>query len=216
MKINHFALAAAGAAVCLAGAAHAEDFTPKAAGTVMLNVRITDVDPTGSDPISTTAGAATGLNAKVSDTFIPSVGLSYFFTDNLAVEVIATTTKHTVKAQGGATNVEVKDTWVLPPVVSLQYHFAPAAKFSPYVGVGVNYMLFYSGANKNGFNLKIDNGFGAALEAGFDIATQGRWSLNADLKKVFFSTDATDAKNGLKTTVHLDPWVASVGVGYKF
>ena len=106
MKINHFALAAAGAAVCLAGAAHAEDFTPKAAGTVMLNVRITDVDPTGSDPISTTAGAATGLNAKVSDTFIPSVGLSYFFTDNLAVEVIATTTKHTVKAQGGATNGE--------------------------------------------------------------------------------------------------------------
>ena len=215
MKFNHLLIAAA-AAVGVAGAAHADDFKAKSAGTVMLNLRISDVAPDVNDAITTLAGAPTGLHANVSKEFMPSLGLTYFFTDHIAVEAIATTTRHTIKAQGPGTNVEVKDTWVLPPVVSLQYHFAPAAKVSPYVGAGVNYMAFYSGSNKNGFNLKLKNGFGTALEAGADIATKGPWSINLDVKKVFFQTKATDAKNGLKSTVNLDPWVISAGVGYKF
>ena len=101
-------------------------------------------------------------------------------------------------------------------MVALQYHFAPTAKVSPYVGAGANYMLFYSGKNKNGFQFKVDNGFGDALQAGVDVAMTGRWTLNADLKKIFFQTKATDTKAGLKTTVNLDPWVASVGFGYRF
>jgi outer membrane protein len=215
MNINHFAIGL-GAALALAGAAQAEDFKPKAAGEIMLNVRISDVAPANGDAITTLAGAATGLNAKVSSEVMPSLGLTYFITDHWAVEAIATTTEHRIKAQGGATNVEVKKTWVLPPVVSLQYHFAPTAKVSPYVGAGVNYMLFYGGSDENGFRLRVKNGFGTALEAGVDIATVGAWSVNLDAKKVFFQTKATDTKNGLKSTVNLDPWVLSAGVGYKF
>lgn len=48
--------------------------------------------------------------------------------------------------------------WVLPPVVALQHHLAPAARVSPCVGGEVNYMLFYGGSDKNGFKLKIDDG----------------------------------------------------------
>ena len=217
MKINKFTLVlAAGAALMSAAAAQAEEFTPKAAGTVVLDVRLSDVAPTGSDPVTTLAGGATGLHAKATDSVMPTIGVTYFFTPNWAVEAIAGTTHHTVKAVGGATNVEVRDTWVLPPVVALQYHFAPTAKVSPYVGAGANYMLFYSGKNKNGFQFKVDNGFGEALQAGVDVAMTGRWTLNADLKKIFFQTKATDTKAGLKTTVNLDPWVASVGFGYRF
>lgn len=211
-----FGAAALVAALAVAGVAQAQDFKPKAKGDIVLNVRVTDVAPTGSDPIVTLAGAATGLRAKASYDVMPTVGLTYFLTDNIAVEAIAGTTNHTVRAKGPGVDVKVKETWVLPPIVTLQYHFAPEARVSPYVGAGVNYMLFYSGSDKNGFNLHIDDGFGAALQAGVDIAMRDQWTINLDAKKVFFETDAVDRTNGIKTKVTLNPWVLSAGVGYRF
>jgi outer membrane protein len=207
---------AVGAGLLFAGAAQAQDFQPKTAGTVMLNVRATGVLPTGDDPITTLAGAPTGLKADVSNDVMPTIGLTYFFTDNVAVEVIAGTTQHTIRAQGPGADIKVQKTWVLPPVVSLQYHFMPDQKVSPYVGAGVNYMLFYSEKDYNGFGLKVDDGFGYSLQAGVDVAVRDRWSVNADVKKIFFETDATDRFNGIKSKVTLNPWVVSGGFGYKF
>jgi outer membrane protein len=216
MQYLRYAVAGATVVLLSVGAAQAQDFQPKAAGLNMLNVRITDIAPDAGDKITTTAGAATGLKADVNSDVMPTIGLTHFFTDNIAVEVIAGTTKHTIRAQGGSTDVKVKETWVVPPVVAVQYHFAPTAKVSPYVGAGVNYMLFYNGSDKNGFHLKLDDGFGAALQAGVDVAVKGPWSANLDVKKIYFETDATDSVNGIKSKVHLDPWVVSAGFGYKF
>ena len=109
MTAFRFALAGV-AALALAGTAQAQDFQPKEKGTLMLNTRITSVAPDQKDPIVTAAGAATGLNAEVGDDVMPTIGLSYFLTDNVAVEVIAGTTKHDVKAKGGATDVLVHQT----------------------------------------------------------------------------------------------------------
>ena len=200
----------------MGGVATAQDFQPKQKGLVMLNVRASGVLTDADGSIRTAVGADSGLKAKVGDDVMPTIGLTYFFTDNIAVEAIAGTTQHQIKATGPGVNVDVQKTWVLPPVVSLQYHFAPAGKVSPYVGAGVNYMIFYSDEDQNGFGLDVDDGFGFALQAGVDIATSGPWSANIDVKKVFFETDATDRANRLKTTVQLDPWVISAGFGYKF
>jgi outer membrane protein len=145
--------AAAVAVLAVGGGAQAEDFTPKAKGDIVLNVRATGVVPQGTDPITTLAGAATGLRADASYDVMPTIGVTYFFTDNIAAEVIAGTTNHTVKAKGPGVDLKIKETWVLPPIVTLQYHFAPQARVSPYVGAGINYMLFYSGEDKNGFAL---------------------------------------------------------------
>lgn len=213
---KHYLATALVAAVAFAGAAQAQDYKPKAKGDIVLNVRVTDVSPTGTDAITTTAGAATGLRAKVENDIMPTVGLTYFLTDNIAIEAIAGTTQHTVRAKGAGTDLKLKETWVLPPVVTLQYHFAPESRMSPYVGAGLNYMLFYSGSDKNGFNLKIDDGFGAALQAGVDIALKDSWTVNLDAKKIFFETDAVDRSKGLKTKVTLNPWVLSAGIGYRF
>lgn len=215
MKLRTLAIAA-GLGLAAAGTAQAQDFTPKAAGTWIFNVRATDIAPDAGDPVTTLAGASTGLKAEVNDDVMPTVALTYFFTDHIAVEAIAGTTKHTVRAKGGATNVAVQDTWVLPPIVTVQYHFAPDAKVSPYVGAGLNYMIFYSEKDLNGFDFKIDDGFGYALQAGVDVAMSGPWSVNLDAKKVFFETDAVDTTNGLMSKVNLDPWVVSAGVGYRF
>lgn len=204
---------AATSVLAMASAAAAEDFQPKTAGTLMVNFRATSVSTDVSAPIKTGAGVDTGLDASVSDDTIPSLGFTYFITDKVAVEAILGTSKHEVTATGG---IPVYDTWVLPPVVSVQYHPLPAARFSPYVGAGINYMLFYSGDDKPGFSTELDDGFGYALQAGADIAVQGPWSVNVDVKKVFFNTTANVNSGALKADVDLDPWVVSVGFGRKF
>lgn len=216
MTAYRFAAVAGLALACLSGAAAAQDFQPKQKGVLMLNVRASGVLTDADGAIRTAAGADTGLKAKVGDDVMPTIGLTYFLTDHVAVEAIAGTTQHQVKAQGPGVDVEVHKTWVLPPVVSLQYHFAPETKVSPYVGAGLNYMLFYSGKDKNGFKVDIDDGFGYALQAGVDVALKDRWSANLDVKKVFFETDASINGGALKTKVKLDPWVVSAGAGYKF
>lgn len=215
MNTTKIALMAA-AAVALAGAARAEDFQPKQKGLIMVNMRVTDVAPDAGDAIKTAAGAATGLHADVKEDVMPTLGIAYFLTDNVAVDLTLGTTKHEVKAVGPGTNVKVHETWVLPPVVALQYHFAPTARISPYVGAGLNYMLFYSGKDANGFKVKLKDGVGYALQAGVDVATKDRWSVNLDVKKVFFDTRATINGGALTSKVRLDPWVVSAGLGYKF
>lgn len=211
-----FAAAAAVALLAGASAACAEDFQPKAAGTWLVDFRVTSVAPDESAPIETAAGTPTGLSASVSDDTIPSLGISYFLTDKVAVELILGTSKHEIDAVGGASPVRVHETWVLPPTLSVQYHPLPAARVSPYVGAGLNYMLFYNGSDKNGFKVDLDNGFGYSLQAGVDVAVQGPWSVNVDVKKVFFDTDASINGGALKSDVQLDPWVVSVGFGRKF
>ena len=60
------------------------------------------------------------------------------------------------------------------------------------------------------------DGFGYALQAGVDVALEGPWSANLDVKKVFVETDASINGGALKSKVKLDPWVVSAGFGYKF
>ena len=48
------------------------------------------------------------------------------------------------------------------------------------------------------------------------MATQDRWSVNLDVKKVYFNTTAKINGGTLVSKVNLDPWVVSAGVGYKF
>jgi outer membrane protein len=207
------------AATLMAGtstAAVAEDaFQPKEAGHFMVNVRVTDVSPDAGNKIMA-SGVDTGLKANVGDSVVPTLGIAYFFTDNVAAELVLGTSEHNVKAVGGGANLSVYDTWVIPPVLDVQYHFMPKARFSPYVGAGVNYMIFYNGKNKNGFNTKLEDGFGGALVAGFDYALGGKLSLNVDVKKIFFNTKASINGGALTSSVDLDPWVVSAGLGYKF
>jgi outer membrane protein len=212
------ALLITAATVMLAGAAQAQttSWQPPRAGDWIVTGRITSVAPTTEDAILTSGGAATGLNVDVSDDLKPTLGFTYFFTDHIAVEAILGTTKHEIRAQGGTTDVAVHETWVLPPVVTVQYRPLTEGNFSPYVGAGVNAMLFYSGEDKNGFTVDLDNGIGWALQAGADVGLHGPWSLNFDVKKVWFNTDATINAGALKSDVDLDPWVVSVGIGRKF
>ena len=194
----------------------AQDYSPKTKGTVIVAGRLTEVAPDASGQVRTAAGAATGLSVDVKSDVMPTLGLTYFLTDHIAVEAILGTTKHEILAKGADGSTAVHETWVLPPVITAQYHFAPGARVSPYIGAGLNAMVFYGGKDKNGFQVKVDNGIGYAVQVGADVVLSGPWSANLDIKKVFFKTNASINGGTLKSKVTLDPLVASIGIARRF
>lgn len=202
--------------VMSAGCALAQDWTPPRAGDWSVTARVTDVFSETDAAIRTDAGADSGLKVDVGDSVMPTLGFTYFITDHWAVEGILGTTRHEIRAQGGTTDVKVHETWVLPPVVTVQYRPLTRGRVSPYVGAGINAMVFYGGDDANDFSVDLDNGVGAAAQVGADIGLKGPWSLNLDVKKVWFNTDATINDGALTSDVDLDPWVVSIGLARRF
>lgn len=181
-----------------------------------------------------------GGDAQISKSFIPELDFTYFFTKNLAAELILGTTRHKVKTRGsdlsaigGPDQAEVNlgKVWLLPPTLTLQYHY-PAGKFKPYVGAGINYTIFYS-ADQGPVvqDISYKNRFAFAAQAGLDFAITDRMFINADLKKIFLSTKATvnaanltpsanpelaEVLSNIQADVKIRPWLIGVGLGYRF
>ncbi len=158
----------------------------------------------------------TSTETDVTSTYTPEIDISYFFTDHIAAELIAATSKHVVKAGGG----DVGSAWILPPSVTLQYHFQPKEDFSPYVGAGLNYSMFYGDEDASGYSdFDVDGGFGYVVQAGFDYWLNDNWGINFDVKYVELDVDVT-VKSGVTPLqakdVDLDPIIAGVGVSYRF
>jgi len=188
----------------------------KQAGTFMIRVRGIGVLP--EDSASSTS---VGGHVKASDAFAPEVDLSYFFTDNIAGEVIAATTRHDITATGTAVgDVKVGSTWALPPTVLVQYHFMPHQALSPYVGVGLNATFFYSNhpARPTVTSLSLQNNVGAALQAGLDYNVAGHWFANVDVKQLFLQTHANvgTVLGPVRASTSLNPLVIGAGIGYRF
>lgn len=157
-----------------------------------------------------------GGEAHVGNALTPELDLTYFITPNIAVEAIAGTAQHKLTYTG---NVDIGDVWILPPTVTLQYHFTPDNAFSPYLGAGVNYSFFYGEDEGTGFNnLDVEGGFGFALQAGFDYWVSDNWGLNLDVKKIFLDVDAKTNLGAVpvRADVELDPWLIGAGVSFRF
>ena len=141
---------------------------------------------------------------------VPELDFTYMVTKNIGAELILGTSRHTLSSDLG----NLGKVSVLPPTLTVQYHFAPEAKIRPYVGAGVNYTNFSSVNLPEGVSVK-KNSFGGALQLGFDYALDKNWSLNFDVKKVYLGTKVTGA--GLENAkFKVDPWLVGVGVGYRF
>jgi len=195
-----------------------------AAGDKIVRVRGIVVAPTES------AGAVlptfpTG-SVSVNNAVTPEVDFTYFVGDNVALELIAATTKHSASGTGAISGVgKVASMWVLPPTLTLQYHFAPKDQVSPYVGAGVNYTLFYSEKASPALNTAIGatkvstkSSFGYALQAGVDIPMGKNMVFNIDVKYIDIDTTVKLTTGALvnRVNVSLDPIVAGVGIGWKF
>ncbi len=162
---------------------------------------------------------ALGGSARTSDDFKPELDFTYFFTKNIAAELILATTKHSVEVKNStAGDLDLGSVWALPPVLTLQYHFLPDQQISPYIGAGINYTITYNvDRGRSVTHVDYSNEFGYAFQAGVDIAIDDKWSFNLDVKKVFVDTDITVNGGTINANdTDLDPWVVGIGFGYRF
>lgn len=194
------------------GLLYAPQVVAKQEGDLLVRFRNVAFMPDTSGTTDTLGGSA-----DVSDAMSPELDFTYFFTDNIASELILSTFSHNVKVSDStAGDLDLGDVWTLPPVLTLQYHFMPKETFSPYLGAGINYTITYNedpGVSITSINYSDE--FGYALQAGFDYALDDVWSVNFDVKKVFVETDiTTNATNA--PNVDLNPLAVSIGVGYTF
>lgn len=195
-----------------------DSYAGKQAGTFMVRLRAIGVLPQNSS--SSVSGI--GGNVEASNAAAPELDVSYFLTDNIAIEGIAASTRHNISVKNSVVpgTVEVGSAWVLPPTVLLQYHFMPKERFSPYIGAGLNVSFFYATHGTglvNKFNL--ETGVGGAIQAGFDYNVSGNWFLNVDVKQIFVRTAGDVGLKGggqVRASTWLNPTVVGVGVGYRF
>lgn len=160
-------------------------------------------------------GAAHAQGVSVKDKTIPEVDITYFFTPNIAAELILT---YPQKLDVKAGDAKIGRLKALPPTLTAQYHFTNFGAFKPYVGAGINYTRFSGQKDTAGIGWKVKNhSWGGALQVGFDYALDKNWSLNFDVKKVYMDTKVT-AGNGAVDMgkLKLNPVLIGVGVGYRF
>jgi outer membrane protein len=165
-------------------------------------------------------------SVSVETAIVPELDFTYFLTNNIGAELILATSPHDISGEGALAGLgEIADVMALPPTLTLQYHFLPNARMRPYVGVGVNWTIFYSDDAKTSLinalgptSVNLENSVGVAFQAGADYQLTERFFLNADVKYIDIDTTAVLNSGGVINTVDvdLDPIVAGIGVGMRF
>jgi outer membrane protein len=218
--LKYMVLPAAVAASAFTSPAFAE------AGDTFVRVRAIMVAPTeNSGGILPTFPSE---EVKVSNSILPEIDITHMISDHVGLELIAATTKHDASGKTGTTGGigKLASTWVLPPTLTVQYHFTPEAKVRPYVGAGVNYTIFYSEKPSAGLeaavgqtDVNLKDSFGWAAQAGIDIDLNEKLFLNFDVKYVDIDTTARLATTAIGTQrvkISLDPIIFGVGLGFRF
>ncbi len=205
-------------AVLLAALVSTSALAQQADGNWMMRIRAVDLQPVKkSEPIGALAlpADAVWVESKV----IPEVDFTYFFSKNLAAELILTyPQKLNVKINGVGTAGDFK---ALPPTLTLQYHFLPDGEFRPYVGAGINYTLISSvrlpvveNLTKNAASLDRSS-VGGALQIGFDYKIGKNSYINFDIKKTYINADLKVGGNKV-SKLTLDPLLVGIGYGFRF
>lgn len=228
MKARFLTCAAGALALVMPMAAQAG--TPD--GKLQVKVLGTAVLPNGEiDEIrSASVALPAGTDTKASDNYVPTVAIEYFVTPSISVETICCTTAHHVDGSGAIAGVDklLDDILIVPATFTLKYHLTGLGAVKPYIGAGPSYFLVLDSKVGSGgvAALGADSGklkskFGAAVQAGVDIALgdQG-FGLTVDAKRYFMKPIAAfynaSGATILETRHKLDPWVVSAGISYRF
>ena len=198
-------IGAAMAGLLVAGAAQAQE------GTWLVRGRVLSLTANNGNSPEQSLG-----KVEVSNKVLPDLDISYFFSKNIAAELVLTVPQtHDVKLGGNKIGT-VKE---LPPTLTVQYHFLPDGPVDPYLGAGINYTRFW-GADfdpaVSSFGLTVKNqSVGFAVQAGLDYKIDKNWSLNFDVKYAEIKTDVNT--NGTKfTELKISPVLVGIGAGYRF
>lgn len=126
----------------------------------------------------------------------------YFFTDHLAA-ALAMTAPRTHSFDRGSARLQSS-------AMSLKYHFAPAGRWDPYLGAGVDVTAFYDASGLAGLERVTARPVAAA---GLNLRLDRHWMLSADLSwsQVQPAVGATQGRN-----VRIDPLQFGLGFVYRF
>ena len=197
-------------------------------GDLILRAGVASVQPDeDSSNLELNGSGIPGTSAGVDNSEQLGLTVSYMLTPHLGLGVLAATPfEHDIKANGlGLDAGEAKQ---LPPTITLQYFpMDSASAFQPYVGIGINYTIFFSedvdseleAALGTKGDLELDDSFGLAAQIGADYAINEHWVLNASVWYLDIDTDATfkfDDGTRIEADVDVDPWVYMLGLGYRF
>lgn len=168
------------------------------------------------DPKSNNGSLAGGtLAASIdSDTQLGLI-LGRRLNDNWAVELLAATPfQHTASLNG----VEAVDFKHLPPTLSLQYTFAPAATVSPFIGAGVNFTRTWDESARGplaGADVRLGNSWGLAGQAGLAMRLGEAMELVLEARYIDISVDVS--VNGTDVgSANVDPMVYALTLGWRF
>jgi outer membrane protein len=196
------------------------------AGDILVRGGLTMVSPDSAKAPVLLDGAVSGLEVSVDDNTQLGLTFAYFFDSNWAIEVLAATPfSHDINLHDGTTTTKLAEVKQLPPTVSALYYFDTNSAFKPYVGVGLNYTIFFSEDftstySDAGFSdLELDGSFGLAVQVGADYHFNDKWHVNASARYIDIGTDASFKVGGTTNgtaSVDVDPMVYSLMIGYKF
>ncbi len=168
----------------------------------MVRVRAVNVNWENGGQANTSS-----TNVWADDKNIPEVDISYFFTKNIAAELVLTYPQK-VDIYAGASKLGHLN--ALPPSLLLQYHFTNFGQVKPYVGAGIN--LTHFGRNDSYGGPAVDKySVGYAAQVGVDYMIDKHWGVNLDVKYLQIDTNVSGVGE-----LKLNPVTAGVGVTYKF
>ncbi len=196
----------------------------------MIRLRVLGVLPDAGGSTVNVAGvpplSSPNSGLSISNQAIPELDITYFLTRNIAAELILGVSRHQVSGSGTLNGLEIGKAWLLPPTLTLQYHFTDLGAFKPYIGAGINYTVFFNQSAANTpfaglavTDLHVGNQVGVAVQFGFDYMLDHHWGLNVDVKKLWLRPDYSATVNkAIPVTgrANIDPWLVGTGVTYKF
>ena len=198
------------------------------AGDILVRGGFTQVNPdsqqstiyaAGNQTVNLNTEAFTAATASVDDNTQLGLNFVYFYDSNWAVELLAATPfKHDIMVDTGAGSAKLGETKHLPPTLSVLYYFDTASAFKPYVGVGINYTVFFEddfnpaltgpdspnivsisdgtdtsavGAPLDANDLNLSNSWGLSAQIGVDYDLGDNWSINASARYIDIDTKGT-------------------------
>ncbi len=189
-----------------------------------------------SSPAATLAGGSVFRNdISATNQVMPELTLEYFLTDHLSLDLIASSTRHEATAHvGNLGKLDAGSFWVLPPTLTMAYHFRPHKRFNPYAGLGITVAIFHNmnpgknltsvagGAVFDAMHIKTN--VGPSFNLGFDYQLVGNWFFNFDVKQILLFNSAIHLNRrgnditGGRVHAHDDmhPTVVGAGIEYRF
>jgi len=201
------------------------------AGDIVVRGGITSVVPDAGKAPILLGGAESTMTLMVDDNTQLGLNCVYFYDSNWAFELLAATPfTHDVTIQDKNSVLDVDGALLgkvtqLPPTLSALYYFNTDSKFKPYVGLGVNYTIFFDekfepAPKSLGLtDLQLEGSFGLSAQIGADYHITDKWHINASVRYIDIKSDATfdvGGQNIGKAKIDVNPMVYSLMLGYKF